>query len=1072
MTIRNCSFCCNHPATSLDFFPGGIHVQFSTAHFKSNTKYSVTDCRFENNTQQVVLKIDPRPSLSPSLATEYGYGLGGGMGVLFMNESQNITVLIQGCTFLYNVAHSGGGLYVHFQDNARGNAVAVIDSDFIGNQGTGGGGLAIGMSRISGRGNHVQVNGSKFTANTARYGGGTKIFAIHGDETEDGDMKLVKFHNCTWKYNFGPYSPAVDILAFRSDQFNSGHLPTPQFTDCMFSFNRVDAISHNGTSHLFSGVFVISSLTVYFGGRMTFNNNKYTALKMTSGRIRLLEGTQAYFGSNEGNEGGAIAMYGSSALVGNKNCHLHFDNNSAMSVGGGILYGPIEQREFLEGKSCFLQYAGLEKNLTKRNFTLLFTNNFAQLGGSSIYATSFYSCFFACHRDLKKYKLIDFLYCIGTFVFQDSSDDVTYLRTRGINYNYNQTVPLLVIPGQLATIPISFSDEFGHKTQTLLIVERDSDKLNSAIFAHNVTRIFGKPLENDSLLFRTQDSFRSYYYRVPITFRTCPPGFYFDPKAMSCNCSADNSRYAYGPIVKCNYTTFRALILRGYWAGMCDDACTNGTKLYVSSYSKVTSLIRHYSDYSINELPQTEEELNSFMCGEKRRGVLCGRCQENRSAYYHSRGYKCGSKELCHLGSIFFFLSEIVPVVTVFSIILRYNFSFQSGYLNGFILFCQVVEVSAIKLNKLNRSVMKREALEAFKILQMGYQLVYDVFSLEFFSIEPLSFCLWDGARVMDVIVFKYITTVCTFLLVFFLFRIMNNRCLQCCGRRPRIKHAVTKGLSAFLVLCYSQCTKITFQILSREVIISNEGSPDIPVTEYGGLRYFHSEHLLYAVPALICSLTLVSLPVLYLLIIPLMLQLLSICGLSEHAVVNTLLRILCQPRLMPLIDMFQSCFKPKLRFFAGAYFAYRIAIFAVLTFSKDEAQFYAVSELIFLAILGLHAIAQPYKEKRNNVVDGMLFLNLAVINGLNITVMNNSSNGPSITTFIIAAQLLLVTSPLIIIICRYCLVAVRKKIQAIRGRHSYEGIGDRNPLSDNFNGFLEDRGTDNSEEQSLLSAY
>ena len=63
-----------------------------------------------------------------------------------------------------------------------------------------------------------------------------------------------------------------------------------------------------------------------------------------------------------------------------------------------------------------------------------------------------------------------------------------------------------------------------------------------------------------------------------------------------------------------------------------------------------------------------------------------------------------------------------------------------------------------------------------------------------------------------------------------------------------------------------------------------------------------------------------------------------------------------------------------------------------MLTFSKSEAQFYVVSELIFLAMLGLHAIAQPYRQRKNNVGDGMLFLNLAIINGLNIAI-NTTSN-------------------------------------------------------------------------------
>ena len=450
VTIRSCSFCCNNPpntTSNATIFPSGIHIQLSTVHF--NTKYFITECRFQNNFQQKFLKIDPHPSISPTFSFEYGYGLGGGMGILFMNDSQNITVLIRRCVFTNNTAYSGAGLYLHFQENAMGNTLAIADSVFSGHNGVDGGGLVIGMSKVSSnRGNYVSVNGSEFKNNTARYGAGTLIIALHGNEVKSGNMKFITFHNCTWEHNFGPYSPAVDMKAFREDQFNSGYLPTPEFTDCTFRFNIVYP-RHYSDEFIFSGVFVMSSFTAFFGGRISFHGNKQTALKMTSGRVYLQEGTEVIFSSNEGNEGGAIAMYGFSTLVGNKNSRLLFDNNSAESVGGGIYYSAIEQREFIEGRSCFLQYADSDVNLTARNYTLLFTRNSATYGGSSIYATSFYSCFFACHRDSKSYNLTQFQECVGTFKFQDYSDNITALRTDGLKYQYNNTGPVPVIPGQL-----------------------------------------------------------------------------------------------------------------------------------------------------------------------------------------------------------------------------------------------------------------------------------------------------------------------------------------------------------------------------------------------------------------------------------------------------------------------------------------------------------------------------------------------------------------------------------------------------------------------------------------------
>jgi hypothetical protein len=950
-------------------------------------------------------------------------------------------LLIQACFFSHNKAHSGAGLYLHFESDTKGNVVSVTKSNFTDNNSTAGGGMAIGMGRIDGVGNFVAVNETEFVANEARYGGGVVIFTLHGDRTANGDMKLIKFHMCLWSHNRALYSPAVDMMAFRVDQFNMGYLPTPQFTECKFVFNTLQKVDKNGTFHRFSGVFVIAAMTVYFGGKITFIDNRYTALKLIPGRAHLMEGTEMYFGSNVGSEGGGVAMYGASSLVGNKNCHLHFDNNSATSVGGGIVYVPNEQREFFEGKSCFLQYAGIERTLKERNLTFLFTRNSARYGGSSIYATSFYSCFFACHSDLTRYKLSDFLDCIGIFKFEDGPNNSTALRSRGINFNYKGSSPLYILPGQLVTIPISLGDEFGQKSQNVLIVELEGSNKSSAIFTQNVTRVYGTPQENGSLLFRTEDSFRSSYYTMPITFLKCPPGFYFDHKAKSCNCSADNSRYAYEPIVKCNYTTFHALILRGYWAGTCDDACTDGTRLYVSSHPKATSFLQEYMNLTakytpFRELPQTMNELNAFMCGEERRGVLCGRCQVNRSVYYHSRTYTCGPKKLCRLGSLFYLLSEIIPVLITFSIILHYDLSFQSGCLNGLVLYCQVVDIAVIKLST-DASNATTELV--FRYLQYGYRLFYDVFSLEFFTIEPLSFCPWTGAKLLDVIAFKYITTGFALLLVLLLYRIMNSRHYKCCGRRSKIQRPVTKGLSAFLVLCYSQCAKITFQILSKEVIVGNDGSPDIPVTAYGGLPYFHSQHLIYAVPALICLLTVVFLPLLYLLIIPLMLQLLDLCGLSEHAIVTALLRGLYQQRLMPLIDTFQSNFKPKLKFLAGAYFLYRIAILAVLTFSKNETQFRALLGIVFLVMLGLHAIAQPYKRQRNNVVDGLLFLNLGLIAGIKML-----ASSPSKSLFISPVQMSLVISPVLLPTCRYFCLVLHKKFRRRKNMVSYEEIRDR----------------------------
>lgn len=226
ITIKNSRFLHNknhsHILRNNTLFPGGIHIQFNRSTHVS-TKYTIIKSHFANNRDQRLLLIDPQISLTPRLAKEYGYGLGGGMGLLFMSGSQGISVIIEDCSFMKNKAHAGAGLYVHFEDNTTLNNVTVIKSTFAQNEGTSGGGLAIGMSKLNStmEGNSIYITGCIFSNNTADYGGGTAILLIHGDWREN--MKLISFHNSTWQGNFGNYSSAVDILAFRADQFNSAN---------------------------------------------------------------------------------------------------------------------------------------------------------------------------------------------------------------------------------------------------------------------------------------------------------------------------------------------------------------------------------------------------------------------------------------------------------------------------------------------------------------------------------------------------------------------------------------------------------------------------------------------------------------------------------------------------------------------------------------------------------------------------------------------------------------------------------------------------------------------------------
>ena len=91
---------------------------------------------------------------------------------------------------------------------------------------------------------------------------------------------------------------------------------------------------------------------------------------------------------------------------------------------------------------------------------------------------------------------------------------------------------------------------------------------------------------------------------------------------------------------------------------------------------------------------------------------------------------------------------------------------------------------------------------------------------------------------------------------------------------------------------------------------------------------------------------------------------------------------LLSLSRFVPLLDVFQSSYKDKMRFIAGFYFLYRVLAFLTYMYSETVPQV-----LLPVLILGIHSILQPYKSWQHNVIDTLIFLNITIINCLTIMI-------------------------------------------------------------------------------------
>ena len=990
----------------IGYYPSGMYLMLNSSE-SSTSRYSISHCNFIDNyfvSYNGDINTHYKPGFVPHLMDDVGSGLGGGMGIVIMENVTQIELVINSSIFMNNKAPSGAGLCVQFQDHVYNNSIQIVSTKFVNNSAfLGGGGVSIRFQKCSQK-NVVMFQGILFSNNSAKYGGGTSIIARVCDIDDDRDHNYKRsiattFYNCRWLNNSGSYGPAIDASPYSFDHLSEGMFPVVVIDDSSFMNNSMDLpqrqLNTNESFYANSGAFTVARLSVRFSGHVCFKNNSFSALVLISASAEFRNNSYISFVENTGFKGGAILMYGISALKAMDNSYFEFLRNEALIDGGAIYYETIQPLDFFYGCSCFLQYKGNEENGSKRNLTFVFRSNKAKHSGNSIYASTFHGCFFHYLNDLHVYhNITDFLPHIGNFSFDEAV--VKTFSSYGHKFvGYMSSVKS--IPGKKIDFELKLLDEFNKSIDTNFAVQVDEDssglKLNYSFTDGSSAYVYGEEGACGTLIFSQQSTVHKVYYPINVTLQDCAPGYFFDNRYNSCECAADVQEYAYPFMYYCNYSEFRAYIERSHWVGYYPFNKTDPKHLYTSfcpsQFCQLSKLVS-----SNHLLPNSSKGLNDFVCVENRTGILCGLCKPGFSTLYHSRQLSCSnvSKYECSLGVIYYILSEIIPVSILFAVIVLFDISFTSGNVNCLIFFSQIQNYITIDFSYYTDADSQVFNQTYLLSLQHGYHLIYGVINMEFLNIDLLSFCLFKNSHVMDILIFEYVTTIYALVLILLLIGLLNYcKCGKLCRMRKRLsaKRSVTNGVSAFLVICYTQCVRVTFYILMKADLFGNKimgKNNHVTVTYYGGLPYFKNEHLYYAIPAMLVLVTFIILFPLYLLLFPLILHLLALCGLSEHSLVTKMLHLLQVNRLKPLLDTFQFSFKDRMRFFAGLYFLYRVAILSVhSSFQGNNQLFLGLSVVLLVIFLGINSVVQPYISRKHNIIDSLLFLNLAAINGLTL---------------------------------------------------------------------------------------
>ncbi len=774
------------------------------------------------------------------------------MYLKFLYGSSLNLIKINNCTFFNDTAYSGGAVMV------------IYDTCYHDNQ--------------------IVIGQCKFLSNSAEYGGRVSIFG-HDCSTRPNSSNIA-FLNCTRKYNTGTFSSVLDLSPFGKDI--TGFFPTVIIENCVIENNTIGKYHIMNTTrnspsvhYINSGVVINTRFSLYCAGTNYVTNNKYSAIVVAYGTVEFKEHSFTAFEGNVGYNGGALSLYGFSRMILNRNQTLIFQKNRALNYGGGIFYHTTVQHSLFSGDNCFMERLNQDNDIFLNTTQVILKNNGAG-EGNSIYSDSFAECFHQCNGNdnynfVQHFNYSDITNCLGNFSIPSNSHEfvsggIKFIFDKNSSYNYK------VIPGQQLDIPFHVVDEFGQLIKPLMSVQiafysQSKVHIEPTYTLNSTVTLMGEPGQS-SLFYFFVLGVRQTYFSFDVSLLPCPPGFYLSQDA--CKCGVEE----YWGIVSCHKSSVKLKF--GLWIGYYPEGSKDSHDLYTASTDKAVLSNSGYDKNKIRTLNGNSENLSAQICGTNRTGILCGLCSEGTSCYFHSRDFRCGPIGMCHLGVLFYILSEVMPMIVLFAILIVFNLSLTSGNAVGLIFFAQYLNCTWYNS-------------KFAKIFQSPYHIIYGVLNFEFFEIHSLSFCFWPTTQIQDILVLKHVTILLGLVLVFLLILFLrNNFCNRICQIRRRVSAgtSIVHGLCAFLVLCYSQSSRTSFYILkyTKPLGFNNKTLPYH--TYYGGLQYLRGHHFVYAIPSFISLILVTFLLPLVLIIYPLLFQLLSLCNLIAS---TSLLYISCK---------------------------------------------------------------------------------------------------------------------------------------------------------------------------------
>ena len=352
--------------------------------------------------------------------------------------------------------------------------------------------------------------------------------------------------------------------------------------------------------------------------------------------------------------------------------------------------------------------------------------------------------------------------------------------------------------------------------------------------------------------------------------------------------------------------------------------------------------------------------------------IPCPSFSQNASSlFYQNSSSECNVKldfTLYYLLNIdllplpVFISLDLAPLIVYFPVLIFFNINLASGPGQSFLFFYHAV------------SVLGSDVLWGFLTMQSPFSTQLFPRTLPYIGLQYLQLLVVVMAIVMTIVLVKCIHCPCAS------WRHPWAR-LRRSARNFREKHAqkgtVLNGLCSIGIVTYGFVIQQTFSVLTPSRCCP--GGADYcsyycTELEYGKDAYHLPLGLIWA--AAVFSIALALLLPLLLLYYP--------CGpaLMQRVTKRSPQFVTCH-KLAPVLDVFQSAYKPKLRFFAALPLLYRFVIwflYSMLLAVRKTSDTLIVITFVFIVILAIHSLVQPYRDPKHNYIETLYLVTLVLI--------------------------------------------------------------------------------------------